>query len=68
MCYQLTACYGLSHGHAAAECLPAAWEMLVQASASDATLAETLENIAGLLQGKKKADAASGLGGLHRFA
>lgn len=61
MCYQLTACYGLSPGHAAAECLPAAWEMLVQASASDATLAETLENIAGLLQGKKKADAASGL-------
>ena len=33
----------------------------MQASASDATLAETLENIAGLLQGKKKADAASGL-------
>lgn len=60
MCYQLTACYGLSHGHAA-ECLPAAWEMLVQASASDAVLAETLENIAGLLQGKEKADAASGL-------
>lgn len=61
MCYQLTACYGLSHGHAAAECLPAAWEMLVQAAKTDATLAETLAALAGLLQAKDKAAAESGV-------
>ena len=61
MCYQLTACYGLSHGHAAAECLPAAWEMLVQAAKTDAALAETLAALAGLLQAKDKAAAESGV-------
>lgn len=61
MCYQLTACYGLSHGHAAAECLPAAWQMLVKASEQQVSLAETLEEIAGLLQGTARADALSGL-------
>lgn len=61
MCYQLTACYGLSHGHAAAECLPAVWAMLVQAAENDTALAATLEEISGLLQGKEKADSTDGL-------
>lgn len=61
MCYQLTSLYGLSHGHAAAECLPAAWQMLLRAAETDASLSETLEKLAGLLQGQSHADAASGL-------
>ena len=49
MCYQLTALYGLRHGHAAAVCLPAAWERLLAASAEDAALAQTLAELARLL-------------------
>lgn len=35
MCYQLTAFYGLRHGHAAAVCLPACWEHLLATEESD---------------------------------
>lgn len=61
MCYQLTALYGLRHGHAAAVCLPAAWERLLAASAEDAALAARLTELARLLGGKTAAD------GLERF-
>ncbi len=61
MCYQLTSLYGLSHGHAAAECLPAAWQMLLRAAESDAALHERLTSLAGILQGQESADADSGL-------
>ena len=56
MCYQLTALYGLRHGHAAAVCLPAAWERLLAASAEDAALAQTLAELARLLGGKTPQD------------
>lgn len=61
MCYQLTIRYGLSHGHAAAECLPAAWRALVEAALDHQDLADCLEALAGLLQGCDKASAESGL-------
>lgn len=56
MCYQLTALYGLRHGHAAAVCLPAAWERLLAASAEDAALAQTLAELARLFGGKTPQD------------
>lgn len=56
MCYQLTALYGLRHGHAAAVCLPAAWERLLAASAEDAALAQTLAELAQLFGGKTPQD------------
>lgn len=61
MCYQLTALYGLRHGHAAAVCLPAAWEQLLSAGAEDAALQARLTELAQLLGGETAAD------GLERF-
>lgn len=61
MCYQLTALYGLRHGHAAAVCLPAAWEQLLSAGAKDAALQARLTELAQLLGGETAAD------GLERF-
>lgn len=52
MCYQLTALYGLRHGHAAAVCLPAAWAHLLEAGADDTALQQTLTMLAQLLGGK----------------
>lgn len=57
MCYQLTAFYGLRHGHAAAVCLPAAWECLLQAAKNDAALNERLSGLAQLLSGSKDPQA-----------
>ena len=57
MCYQLTAFYGLRHGHAAAVCLPAAWERLLQASEIDGALAERLRGLAQLLSGQSDPQA-----------
>lgn len=57
MCYQLTAFYGLRHGHAAAVCLPAAWERLLQASENDGVLAERLRGLAQLLSGQSDPQA-----------
>lgn len=56
MCYQLTAFYGLRHGHAAAVCLPAAWAHLLEDGADDAALQETLTALARLLSGKTAQD------------
>ena len=57
MCYQLTAFYGLRHGHAAAVCLPAAWERLLQAAENDDALAERLRGLAQLLSGQSDPQA-----------
>ena len=57
MCYQLTAFYGLRHGHAAAVCLPAAWERLLQAAENDGALAERLRGLAQLLSGQSDPQA-----------
>lgn len=54
MCYQLTAFYGLRHGHAAAVCLPACWERLL--ATRDAEVQTRLAELARLLGGKAPQD------------
>lgn len=59
MCYQLTSLYGLRHGHAAAVCLPAAWDHLLHVD--DAALQARLADLAGLVCGKRQAAPEEGL-------
>lgn len=49
MCYQLTSLYGLSHGHAAAVCLPVAWKYLLEKSEANGNLKNRLTELARII-------------------
>lgn len=46
MCYQLTSLYKISHGHAAAMCLPVVWDYLLEQSIKDEKLKDKLLQLA----------------------